>query len=75
MNKFRQFFRPAERHEDGRLKTYDEMSEEGKAATKLRLKFVGIMLLITVLGLFVAWEGYKYNREMEAQGKEGFYLW
>ena len=75
MSKLRQFFRPAERHEDGRLKTYNEMSEEGKAASKLRLKFIGIMLLIAVLSLLLAWEGYKHNREMEAQGKEGFYLW
>ena len=52
----KQLFRPAERREDGRLKTWDENSEEGKAASRLRLKVIGIMFLIAVLTILVVRE-------------------
>ena len=54
MNAGRKFFRPAEKHEDGRFKTYDEMSEAGKEATDYRMKAMGKFLLFLAIAVGIA---------------------
>lgn len=56
MSTLRKLFRPAEKHEDGRYKSYDDMSEEGKEATRLRMKFLGVMFVIVVLCFLIVRE-------------------
>ena len=54
MSAIRKFFRPAEKHEDGRYKTYNEMSEAGKEATKFRLKVLGWWLVSVLIAVGIA---------------------
>ena len=73
MNAVQRFFRPAEKHEDGRLKRYDEMSEAGKEATDFRMKVMGKFFLVLLIGGGFAWFILEANYRHEKALQSGEY--
>ena len=55
MSQVQKFFRPAERHEDGRYKRYEDLSKAGKEAQDFRTKMLGkfLLILLVVSGITV----------------------
>ena len=73
MSAVQKFFRPAEKHEDGRFKTYDEMSEAGKEATDFRMKVMGKFLLVLLIGGGITWFILEANQRHEKALQTGEY--